>query len=84
MNTLKNADGTLLKSTVLLAVLSEIKDYIEEKEECIDGEWGTCRDFAKIHKAGEVTKTYDLICEILSANDLAVAPPTQDSNKETK
>ena len=63
-----NADGTLLKSTVLLAVLSEMKEYIEEKEEMIDGEWGACRDFDEIHKSGKVTKAYDLICEILSAN----------------
>jgi hypothetical protein len=69
MNTLKRTDGTLLKSTDLLAVLSEMKEYIECTEETIDGEWGSCRDFDKIHKAGDVTNAYDLICDILSAND---------------
>ena len=68
MNTLKRTDGTLLKSTDLLAVLSEMKDYIESTEETIDGEWGACRNFDEIHKAGKVTDTYDLICEILAAN----------------
>ena len=58
----------MLKSTVLLAVLSAMKEYIEDKEEMIDGEWGECRDFDEIHKSGEVTKDYDLICDILSAN----------------
>lgn len=68
MNTLKRADGTLLKSTDLLAILSGMKGYIESAERTIDGEWGSGRDFDEIHKAGEVTDTYDMICEILSEN----------------
>ena len=68
MNTLKRTDGTLLKSTDLLAVLSETKGYIESTGETIDADRGSCRDFDEIHKTGEVTNTYDLICEILSAN----------------
>jgi hypothetical protein len=70
MNTPRTDDGTLLESTDLLAVLSKIKGYIESTEVTIDGEWGLCRNFDEIHKAGEVTETYDLICEILSANSV--------------
>jgi hypothetical protein len=68
MPTLKRADGALLELPELLTCLSEMKTYIEKAEVCIDGEWGSCRRFDEIHKAGEVTSAYDLICEILSAN----------------
>ena len=53
----------------VLAVLSDMKGYIESTEKTIDAEWGSCRDFDAIHKAGEVIDTYDVICEILSDSD---------------
>ena len=68
MDTLKRADGTPLESADLLAILLEMKEFIKMHEEQIDGEWGQCRKFQEIHEAGEVTDTYDLICEILQAN----------------
>jgi len=57
-------------SLPLLEVLSEMKVYIEQTEECMDGEWGLRRGFDEIHKAGEVTENYDLICAIIAANHL--------------
>ena len=68
MDILKRADGTLLQSSDLLALLAKMKDYIESVEVRIDHEWGYCRDFNEIHKAGDVTEDYDLICELISTN----------------
>ena len=67
---LKRADGTLLKSSELLELLTKMKDYIQSTEVILDWEMGDRRDFDKIHKFGPFPfwPSYDLICELLSNN----------------
>jgi hypothetical protein len=37
-----------------LEFLIAIKSYIEETQEAIDGEWGSCRSIASLIRAGEM------------------------------
>lgn len=46
-----------------LKLLKEIKTYIEETEECIDGEWGEGRSVDKLIKDGDMPKIYNDVIE---------------------
>ena len=42
-----------------LDFLDSIKQYIEDTEKTIDGEWGSCREFEELYKANLVPDIYD-------------------------
>lgn len=41
-----------------LEFLTAIKSYIEEMEECLDGEWGACRTADELICAGKMPQLY--------------------------
>ena len=45
--------------TLLPAVLDEIIEYIEDTEQTIDGEWGSCRDLKKLIRDKQMPELYD-------------------------
>lgn len=55
----------MIKGKDLKDLLLKIKDYIENKEEVIDGEWGHCRDLGKIIEDGDMPEIYNEICEVI-------------------
>lgn len=48
-------------------ILKDCKTYIEDAEERFDGEWGSCRDIAKIILDNNMPDLYEKICEVLEA-----------------
>ena len=47
-------------------ILNEIKEYIEEKEVIIDGEWGMCRNLNGLLEDKVMPPLYFQILELLS------------------
>lgn len=45
--------------TLLPAVLDEIIEYIENTEETIDDEWGSCRKLKELIRDKQMPKLYD-------------------------
>ena len=49
----------------LREALKKCKEYIEEKEEVIDSEWGSCRGLSELIKYGEMPELYDEIIKLI-------------------
>ena len=55
----KNADNSNELYTLLPDVFDEIISYIEEMEQCVDGEWGSCRLLKELIKDGDMPDLYN-------------------------
>lgn len=56
---MKNENPTFGNVLLPADLLDEIIKYIEETEETIDGEWGSCRDLKVLIRAKEMPELYD-------------------------
>lgn len=55
----KNADNSNELYTLLPDVFDEIISYIEEMEQCVDGEWGSGRLLKELIKDGDMPDLYN-------------------------
>jgi ribosome-associated protein YbcJ (S4-like RNA binding protein) len=46
-------------------LIKQIKEYIEETEVKVDGEWGDCRDLKELIRDGEMPDIYFEVCNLL-------------------
>jgi hypothetical protein len=49
-------------------LLLEIKEYIEDTEAMIDGEWGSCRSLEALIADNEMPELYTKVCELLKSS----------------
>jgi hypothetical protein len=57
------------KNTRLIQLLIDIKKYIEESEEMIEGEWGRCRSVKMLIEDNDMPPVYDEVCKMLIEED---------------
>lgn len=50
-----------------LEFLTAIKSYIEEMEECVDGEWGASRTADELIRAGKMPQLYTEVVRRIEA-----------------
>jgi len=62
------APAETVRGSAFLALLPEIKAYIEQTEVTIDGEWGSCKNLDELLRDGEMPELYAKVCNLLSAN----------------
>tara|TARA_R110000851_G_scaffold97365_1_gene211029 strand:+ start:754 stop:969 length:216 start_codon:yes stop_codon:yes gene_type:complete len=55
----KNAENSNKLYTLLPDVFDEIISYIEEMEQTVDGEWGSCRLLKELIKDGDMPDLYN-------------------------
>jgi hypothetical protein len=56
----------------MIKLLQDMKAYIEQVEELIDGECGTCRDLPELISSGEMPDIYAQVVSVLSAGESAL------------
>ena len=59
-----------------LEFLTAIKSYIEEMEECVDGEWGACRTADELIRAGKMPQLYTEVVRRIEAQVTTTNPIT--------
>ena len=51
-----------------LEFLTAIKFYMEEMEECVDGEWGACRTADELIRSGKMPQLYSEVVRRIDAS----------------
>ena len=58
----------------LKKLLEDVKEYIEETEVTIDGEWGSCRDLEELQEQGLMPELYARVNTALANADVLAQP----------
>lgn len=54
----------------LVEVITEMREYVRKVEEQIDWEWGSCRNWESLYKAGRFPDFYDKLPELIGGTTL--------------